>query len=113
MIQALYRPRKTGKTTELVSWLIKVKEFLLVVKHTEMKREWVSRGIPEERIIVYTTLDKFKSNVVGHNFERIGIDNFWYLNDPTELVDYCSFIAEDVVIVLDKDEHFKFTTKLI
>jgi hypothetical protein len=39
MIQALYRPRKTGKTTELVSWLIKVKEFLLVVKHTEMKRE--------------------------------------------------------------------------
>lgn len=118
MIQALYRKRQTGKTTELANWLSQVDNHLLIVWSNGFKKNIVEYffknniAIDSENIIVYHNIDRLKEKIIGKEFDRIGIDNIWYMKDPNQLLKECQIRSKEIAIVFDEGEPFIIVDEL-
>lgn len=118
MIQALYRKRQTGKTTELANWLSQVDNHLLIVWSNGFKQNIVEYffknniNIRSENIIVYHNIDRLREKTMGKRFERIGIDNIWFMKDPNNLLKECKIMSEEVSITFDEGEPFTIVDEL-
>jgi hypothetical protein len=113
MAQILYRPRQTGKTTELIEWLRKVgDDYLIIVPIFSMVGDLIHKfKIPRGNICTEDNVI-FKEDV-----RRIGIDCFWWCKNPKALFDKCvaRVGTSNVVCVLDggtKDAPFNIVDRI-